>query len=105
MKRQIIKKYFTDKSAFKFWLKRSGFRPECSNWRDALKYGVFIRGNRLYRFRSCNWQGSIDSIQVDISCVIENFDRWANSTDCYSIELKEFMCNTLDQLLTSYTED
>jgi hypothetical protein len=71
-------------SQFKTLLKRQGFKLP----RDFFKRGsVAKRGNRLYRFR---WWSPVYSdgdyrtgraFSIDRSCVIADFDRWANSTE------------------------
>ena len=61
-------------SHFKTFLKRLGFRVD----RDFFKMGATARlGNRLYRFRYWAWPDFF----VDISCPVNEFDRWANSVD------------------------
>ena len=61
-------------SQFKTLLKRQGFKVD----RDFFKMGATAQlGNRLYRFRYWAWPDFF----VDISCPVNEFDRWANSTD------------------------
>ncbi|NDE66173.1 MAG: hypothetical protein EB049_05705 [Actinobacteria bacterium] len=61
-------------SQFKTLLKRQGFKVD----RDFFKMGATAQlGNRLYRFRYWAWPDFF----VDISCPLNEFDRWANSTD------------------------
>jgi len=61
-------------SQFKTMLKRKGFKVD----RDFFKLGAMAkRGNRLYRFRY--W--AFPDFFVDISCPLNEFDRWANSVD------------------------
>lgn len=61
-------------SQFKTFLKRRGYTLP----RDFFKKGsVAIKGNRLYRFR--HW--AFPDFFVDVSCPLNDFDRWANSTD------------------------
>ena len=61
-------------SQFKTLLKRRGFKVD----RDFFKMGAMAkRGNRLYRFRY--W--AFPDFFVDISCPLNEFDRWANSVD------------------------
>ena len=61
-------------SQFKTLLKRQGFKVD----RDFFKMGATAQlGNRLYRFRY--W--AFPDFFVDISCPVNEFDRWANSTD------------------------
>ena len=61
-------------SQFKTMLKRRGFKVD----RDFFKLGAMAkRGNRLYRFRY--W--AHPDFFVDISCPLNEFDRWANSVD------------------------
>lgn len=60
-------------SEFKTALKRIGYNVP----RDFFKNGSVARlGNRLYRFR---WWS--EQQLCDVSCVKEQFDRWANSVD------------------------
>ena len=61
------------RSALKTLLKRNGFKVP----RNFYGRGCCIakRNNRLWRFRF--WSGDF----VDVSCPINDFDRWANSTD------------------------
>ena len=62
-------------SQFKTLLKRRGYRVS----RDFFKMGSMARrGNRLYRFR---WWGKVGGFVVDISCPLNEFDRWANSVE------------------------
>jgi len=62
-------------SQFKTMLKRRGYKIP----RDFFKQGsVAQKHNRLYRFR--HW-GGVGEFFVDVSCPINEFDRWANSTD------------------------
>ena len=61
-------------SQFKTLLKRKGFDVS----RDFFKMGAMAqKGNRLYRFRY--W--AFPDFFVDISCPLNEFDRWANSVD------------------------
>jgi hypothetical protein len=61
-------------SQFKTLLKRQGFKVD----RDFFKMGATAQlGNRLYRFRYWAWPDFF----VDISCPLNEFDRWANSVD------------------------
>ncbi len=61
-------------SQFKAMLKLRGFSVD----RDFFKIGaVAKKGNRLYRFRY--W--AYPDFFVDISCPLNEFDRWANSVD------------------------
>lgn len=61
-------------SQFKTLLKRKGFAVP----RDFFKMGAMAqKGNRLYRFRYWAWPDFF----VDISCPLNEFDRWANSVD------------------------
>ncbi len=59
-------------SQFKTFLKRKGFKVS----RDFFKTSIAYNKNRAYRFR---WWS--DSFEVDISCPLNEFDRWANSVD------------------------
>ena len=81
------------KSKLKTWLKRKGFKPSHSSTRDFLKYGVVSRNNRYFRIRSNehHFEGGDKQWTVDVSCIKEDFDRWANSTDEHAIPLEEFM--------------
>ena len=81
-----------NKSKLKTWLKQKDFKPFKNN-KTVLKYGVVKRNNRLYRFRSNEHQfeGGEKRWTVDVSCLIEDFDRWANSCDEHAIPLEEFM--------------
>ena len=60
------------RAAFKTFLKRKGFAVP----RNFFGYGCCIakRNGRLWRFR-------FDAGVVDVSCLLPDFDRWANSTD------------------------
>ena len=61
-------------SQFKTLLKRKGFKVD----RDFFKMGATAKkGNLLYRFRY--W--AFPDFFVDISCPLNEFDRWANSVD------------------------
>ena len=61
-------------SQFKTLLKRRGFKVP----RDFFKMGAIAKkGSRMYRFRY--W--AFPDFFVDISCRVNEFDRWANSTD------------------------
>jgi hypothetical protein len=61
-------------SQFKTMLKLRGFSVD----RDFFKTGAMAqKGNRLYRFRYWAWPDFF----VDISCPLNEFDRWANSVD------------------------
>lgn len=60
-------------SQFKTLLKNRGYKV----YRDFFKRGAIAKkGNRLYRFRY--W--AFPDFFVDISCPLNDFDRWANST-------------------------
>jgi hypothetical protein len=62
-------------SQFKTMLRRRGYRVP----RDFFKQGsVAKRDNRLYRFR---YWGGVGEFFVDVSCLINEFDRWANSVE------------------------
>lgn len=70
-------------SEFKTLLKRQGYDVS----RTFYKRGCIAKlGDRLYRFR---WWGTLigsgdetdGAFVVDISCPIDDFDRWANSVD------------------------
>jgi hypothetical protein len=61
-------------SQFKTFLKKFGYKVN----RDFFKKGsTATKGNKLYRFRY--W--AFPDFFVDISCPLNDFDRWANSTD------------------------
>jgi hypothetical protein len=62
-------------SQFKTLLKRRGYIVG----RDFFKRGSMAQlGNRLYRFR---WWGGVGKFEIDVSCTLDDFDRWANSVD------------------------
>lgn len=61
-------------SEFKTFLKRNGFKVSRKFFYDGA---IAIYNNRFYRFRFF----SSELLNVDISCPIEDFDRWANSVD------------------------
>ena len=70
-------------SQFKTMLKLRGFTVD----RDFFKMGAMAKkGNRLYRFRY--W--AFPDFFVDISCPLNEFDRWANSVD-RTINLYNFL--------------
>jgi len=70
-------------SQFKTLLKRMGFKVD----RDFFKMGAMAKkGNRLYRFRY--W--AFPDFFVDISCPLNEFDRWANSVD-ETVQLYNFL--------------
>jgi hypothetical protein len=70
-------------SQFKTMLKLRGFTVD----RDFFKIGAMAKkGNRLYRFRY--W--AFPDFFVDISCPLNEFDRWANSVD-RTISLYNFL--------------
>ena len=82
------------KSKLKTWIKRNGFKPGfLSNPRNFLKYSLVKRNNRYFRFRANEheFHGGEKRWVVDVSCPIEDFDRWANSCDEHAIPLEEFM--------------
>lgn len=82
------------KSKLKTWLKRKGFKPAFrSNTRNFLKYSLVKRSNCYFRFRTNEheFESNVKSWTVDVSCPIEDFDRWANSCDEYAIPLEDFM--------------
>ena len=82
------------KSKLKTWLSKNKFKPTSGDsWRDCLKYGVLRKDNRYYRFRTNEHEfNDVDQgWTVDISCLIEDFDRWANSTDEHAVLLEDFM--------------
>ena len=61
-------------SEFKTMLKLRGHKVD----RDCFKYSPrTVYRNRLYRWRHWSTYGLL----VDISCKLQYFDRWANSTD------------------------
>jgi len=62
------------KSQFKTLLKRKGHKIP----RDMFKYGcTSTYKNRMYRWRYWADEGFV----VDISCKLNEFDRWANSRE------------------------
>lgn len=77
-----------NRSSIKTWFRRTGFEPHGvpGNWRDAMKYGVFKRNDRLYRVRRNQgvWV-------VDVSEPLSTFDRWANSREVDSASLETFV--------------
>lgn len=82
------------KSKLKTWLKRKGFKPAFkSNTRNFLKCSSVKRSNRYFRFRTNEHElsGGKKRWTVDVSCTIDDFDRWANSCDEHAIPLEEFM--------------
>jgi hypothetical protein len=70
-------------SEFKTFLRRNGFRVHREFF--GLKCSEAERGGRRYRFRHWAEGGFL----VDISCKLNDFDRWANSTD-EAITFEEF---------------
>ena len=74
------------RSDLKNWLRKNGFRPHGYRqvWRHCWRFGVFRKGNHLYRFRDC---GRL----VDISHPLETFDRWANSCKYRSLPQQLFL--------------
>ena len=82
------------KSKIKTYLRRNGFEPHHCAWRDFFKCGgTAIKGNRLYRFRNNEheFSGGEPRWTVDTStCLIEDFDRWANSTEESAVPLIEW---------------
>ena len=62
---------FSGRAAFKTLLKRNGFSVP----KNFYGFGCCIarKDTRLFRFR-------FGANAVDVSCVIADFDRWANST-------------------------
>ncbi len=87
------------KSKLRTWIKRNKFKlPRGYSTRDKrslLKYGgcTVKRNNRYYRFRNNEHQfsGGEKRWVVDISCRLDDFDRWANSTEDHAVEFDEFM--------------
>lgn len=71
---------FSRKAAFKTLLKVNGFNPS----RNFYGFGCCIAKakGKMWRFR-------FDAGVVDISCSIDLFDRWANSTE-KTITIQEF---------------
>ena len=61
-------------SQFKTMLKRKGYKVGRDFFKQAA---VAHKNNRAYRFRY--W--SFPEFFVDVSCPLNEFDRWANSTD------------------------
>lgn len=76
---------FTGRAAFKTLLKRNGFKV------SRRFYGfdccITKKSGRYWRFRFH------DGV-VDMSCKIEDFDRWANSTD-ETLDLEELKVRLL----------
>jgi hypothetical protein len=77
-----------NRSSIKTWFRRNGFEPHGvpGNWRDAMKYGVFKRNDRLYRVRQN--QGTW---VIDVSEPLCQFDRWANSREVDGASLETFV--------------
>ena len=77
-----------NRSSIKTWFRRTGFKPHGvpGNWRDAMKYGVFKRNDRLYRVRRN--QGAW---VIDVSEPLSTFDRWANSRETDGASLETFV--------------
>lgn len=69
-------------SEFKTLLRRKGFKVP----RDFYCNSTAYRDNRAFRFR---WWNATE-FQLDISCKLNDFDRWANSTE-YIVSFKEWM--------------
>lgn len=84
-------------SKLKTWLRLNKFVPSQprnqANWRNCMKYGIFSRNGRLFRIRDNDheFHGGSRRWTVDVSCLIPDFDRWANSQDEHSIPIEEFM--------------
>ena len=79
------------KSDIKTWFRMNGFKLHYrDNWRTVLKYGcgTFVRNNRFYRLRN---NGPGYTWVVDVSCLVPDFDRWANSSELRDIPLEHFM--------------
>lgn len=77
------------KSKLKTLLKKMKYKPHHCAWRDLFRYGGIVKkGNRLYRFRTNDC--CVDGWVVDTSCVIEDFDRWANSQDIHAQPIHDF---------------
>ena len=73
------------RSELKNWLRKHGYRPHGNNcWRHCWRFGVFRKGDRLYRFRDCGYI-------VDISQPLETFDRWANSCEYRAVPQQLFL--------------
>jgi hypothetical protein len=86
----ILKKTTTSNSKLKTWLRLNGFKPAgLTNWKTCMKYCVFRRNGKLYRFRLN--QPDFVGWAVDISCPIDDFDRWSNSQDHHALTLFEFV--------------
>jgi hypothetical protein len=81
--------YPLSRSRLKTWLRKQGYQPhgyrQC--WRHCWRFGVFKKGDRLYRFRDC---GRI----VDVSEPLAKFDRWANSSEYRAVPQQLFIAGT-----------
>ncbi len=76
------------RSQLKTWLRKHGYKPHGKTcWRHCWRYGVFKKGDRLYRFRDC---GRI----VDVSEPLAKFDRWANSSEYRAVPQQLFIAGT-----------
>lgn len=65
-------------SKFKTKLKQFGFVVPRDFFKSSYMGDTLKINERLYRFRWCEYE---QEYLVDISCLLEDFDRWANSTD------------------------
>lgn len=89
------------RSKLRKWLKRHRFMPMTygckgfrGQWRDFFAHGaVAKKGRRFYRFRNNEHRitGGEACWVVDVSSLIEEFDRWANSTDQAALPLSDWM--------------
>lgn len=61
-------------SEFKTLLKRRGYKVRRDFFCDCIAY----RNGRMYRFR---YWSTERGFEVDVSCPLAEFDRWANSID------------------------
>lgn len=81
------------KSKLKTLLKKMKYKTHHSSWRNLFNYGggIVKKGNRLYRFRNNQHEfGDESGWVVDTSCILEDFDRWANSQDIHAQPIHEF---------------
>lgn len=70
-------------SSLKTKLKKLGFSVP----KNFFKCSILKLNQRFYRFR---WSNTDEVYLVDISCLEEDFDRWANSTE-KTVTFQEFL--------------
>lgn len=70
-KRPSTDKLGMSRSEFKRKLKMSGHSLKRDFWIER----VSRKDGRMYRWH-------FDDLEVDVSCHVDDFDRWANSTEC-----------------------